>query len=468
MPLALAGPAYRPRDAAAGPLYRVVQDHLESYLAERPRRRHDPAHPCSESALRAFLQCGVPRFGVARFRCKDCGGSRFVPFSCKRRMACPSCDDKRAVVESGQALDDLLPDVPYRQWVLVLPKRLRFFVHRDKRLAGEISRLLAQALSDFHRRRCGALKDAAPAQLHVLQRFGSSVNLHLHDHAVVSDGVFDLEGGLLRFHEAPPPTLEEVDELVENMRRRILRRMLRMRVLPGATVDEMLSWPHGGFSVDGGTFVSAQDRAGLERLLLYVLRPALSLKQLTYKPEQDLVVYRPAKGRPDSPAVLRWSGVEFVARLAALIPPARKHLVRYYGALGPRSPLRRAVSRAARQKANAEELRAGYSTTLPASVARAARKAAAAASRSWAACLRKIFEVYPVLCVKCGGEMTIVAVIMDDAQLDRILASQGWPRVFPKTRPARAPPARLAELDETCQADPNSDQWDGRQDFPAE
>jgi hypothetical protein len=40
-------------------------------------------------------------------------------------------------------------------------------------------------------------------------------------------------------------------------------------------------------------------------------------------------------------------------------PPARKHLVRHYGALGPRSPLRRAVSIAARGKATADELEAG-------------------------------------------------------------------------------------------------------------
>ncbi len=114
--------------------------------------------------------------------------------------------------------------------------------------------------------------------------------------------------------------------------------MLRLRVLPTATVDEMLAWPHGGFSLDGGTFVEAQDRAGLERLLLYVLRPALSLKQLTYKPEQDLVAYRPAKGKPDSPAVLEWTGAEFVGRMAALIPPARKHLVRYYSRWGRAHP----------------------------------------------------------------------------------------------------------------------------------
>lgn len=131
--------AYRPRDAAGSPLYRSVLDHLETYLAVRSRDKGDPAGPAAEDSLRSFLQCGIPRFGVARFRCKDCGDSRFVPFSCKRRMACPSCDAKRAVVESGRALDDLLADVPHRQWVFVLPKRLRYFVNRDPRLSGEMA-----------------------------------------------------------------------------------------------------------------------------------------------------------------------------------------------------------------------------------------------------------------------------------------------------------------------------------------
>ncbi len=357
--------------------------------------------------------------------------------------------------------------MPYRQWVLVLPKRLRYFVHRDKHLPGEISGLLAQALTDFYRRRAAAPEDAAPAQFHVLQRFGSSVNLHLHDHAVVSDGVFSLDNGTLRFTSAPPPTFEEVAELVELLRRRILKRMLRMRVLPEATVNEMLAWPHGGFSLDGGTFVEAQDRAGLERLLLYVLRSALSLKHLTYAPERDLVRYRPAKGRPDSPAVLQWTGAEFVGRMAALIPPARKHLVRYYGALGPRSPLRWAVSQAARQKAGTAELEAGYAVTVLGKVERAARQAVRASARAWAVCLKRIFEVSPVLCVKCGGVMVLTALILNDAELDRILAHQGWPMHFPTTSPARAPPAPAADQDDADQADTSSEQWDVRQDWPA-
>ena len=76
-------------------------------------------------------------------------------------------------------------------------------------------------------------------------------------------------------------------------------------------------------------------RLPAESSINLALRPALSLKQLKYKPEADLVRHRPVKGRADSPAVLEWSGVEFVGRVAALIPPPRKHLVRYYGLVVP-------------------------------------------------------------------------------------------------------------------------------------
>ena len=100
-------------------------------------------------------------------------------------------------------------------------------------------------------------------------------------------------------------------------------------------------------------------------------------------------------------------------------------------------------------------------------IERAARKAVRASARAWAACLKKIFEVSPVLCVKCGGAMLLTAVILDDGELNRILGHQGWPADFPKAKPARAPPAPAADQDEAGQADPSSEQWDARQDGPA-
>ena len=142
-------------------------------------------------------------------------------------------------------------------------------------------------------------------------------------------------------------------------------------------------------------------------------------------------------------------------------------MVRYYGALGPRSPLRGAVTQATREGAKVEELERGYSVTLVGKVAREVKRAGSAAAKSWMACLRKIFEVDPVKCGKCGGEMKLVAVIVDDKELDRILAHQGWCREFPKTRASRAPPRREDERGES-QMDERSERWEGRQDFPSE
>jgi Zn-finger nucleic acid-binding protein len=459
--------AYRPRDAAGSPLYRSVLDHLETYLAARKRAKDDASNSAAEDSLRSFLQCGIPRFGVARFRCKDCSDSRFVPYSCKRRMACPSCDAKRAVVESGHALDDLLPDVPYRQWVFVLPKRLRYFVHRDARLAGEIDSILARTLTAFYLKRSKAPEGSAPAQFHALQRFGSSVNLHVHVHAALSDGCFSFEGGALRYHPAPLPSAVDLADLLLVLRKRIFRRLLRLGALPQRSVEEMMAWPNSGFSLHAGTLIEAGDRAALQRLLLYFLRPALSLKQLTYKPEKGLVRYQVLKTN-GGPSYHEWPAAEFVGRVAALVPHPRKHMVRYYGALGPRSPLRAAVTAATQGRASSAELEGGYRVTLAAKVTREVRRAAGAAGRAWAACLRKIFEVDPVKCVRCGGEMKLVSVILDDRELDRILAHQGWPTKFPKTKASRAPPGIEERGDEDSQADPRGEEWEGRKEFPDE
>lgn len=104
-------------------------------------------------------------------------------------------------------------------------------------------------------RRPGAPQGSAPAQMHAIQRFGSSVNLHIHDHAVVSDGAFAVDGGVLRFYPAPAPSPSELEELTERLRRRILRRM--KAAVPEAAILDMLAWPHSGFSLNASVPIGA-------------------------------------------------------------------------------------------------------------------------------------------------------------------------------------------------------------------
>ena len=74
-------------------------------------------------------------------------------------------------------------------------------------------------------------------------------------------------------------------------------------------------------------------------------------------------------------------------------------------------------------------------------------------------------EWIQLLCPACAGEMVPIAVITQDAQLARLLAHLGWSAEFPKTKPARAPPA--GNCGEDSQLDSAVDAWDGR-DPPAD
>ena len=57
-------------------------------------------------------------------------------------------------------------------------------------------------------------------------------------------------------------------------------------------VENMRSWPHSGFSVDQLMFLSADDRAGIERLVGYMTRCPFSLSRLVKVTETGEVVYK--------------------------------------------------------------------------------------------------------------------------------------------------------------------------------
>jgi hypothetical protein len=59
-----------------------------------------------------------------------------------------------------------------------------------------------------------------------------------------------------------------------NIRRRLLRALTWRGVLESDVAEEMAAWDHaGGFSLDAGVRIEADDRSGLERLLRYCARP---------------------------------------------------------------------------------------------------------------------------------------------------------------------------------------------------
>jgi len=144
-----------------------------------------------------YLDCGDLRHGFARVRCTDCGHEYLLPFSCKRRHFCPSCHARR-VVEFGEFLvDQVLSDVPHRQWVFTLPKMLRVWFMHDRKLLGELARITWKLLSKFIKASGiddASVEDASPAAVIAIQTFGEQVNFNPHIHVIAADGCF-LDGG---------------------------------------------------------------------------------------------------------------------------------------------------------------------------------------------------------------------------------------------------------------------------------
>jgi len=114
---------------------------------------------------------------------------------------------------AAHLVDDVLPHVPVRQWVLTLPHRLRYLVAWNHKLCRAVLAVHVRAVLGFYRRRArrGGVRDGRGGTVTVIQRFGGGLQLNVHFHSLFLDGVFaEAADGTLAFHPADPPSDEDV------------------------------------------------------------------------------------------------------------------------------------------------------------------------------------------------------------------------------------------------------------------
>ena len=109
-------------------------------------------------------------------------------------MALPSARyDARCPAASVLYLvDHVFPDVPVRQWVLSLPYRLRYRLAWDHDLCRAVVAVSMRAVLGWlrSRARLDDVADGRGGAVAIVQRFGGALNLNVHVHALVLDGVF--------------------------------------------------------------------------------------------------------------------------------------------------------------------------------------------------------------------------------------------------------------------------------------
>ncbi len=439
-------------------LYHIIEQHYPAFREVRASEgRPLPRHVQDE--FDAYLKCGRLEEGFLRVRCEQCRAEKLVAFSCKKRAFCPSCGARRMAETAALLVDEVLPRKPLRQWVLSVPFALRFLLATHPKALTEVLGIAYHTIAEHLIEKAGLTSAKAQAgAVTLIQCFGSALNLNVHLHMLVLDGVYLRGTNPARFRSVEPPTSDEIQTLLERIASRVGEKLERQglivrvcenaylaldpadsvpmhdlighsityRVATGPragqkvftlqtlpAVEELASDERlaraAGFSLHAGVSVDGGERTKLEHLVRYVARPALAIERLALTPAGNIRYTLKNPYRDGTTAVI-FEPFDFLARLAALVPLPGVNLTRYHGVFAPASALRGAVTPAGRGRSTLPEKKG----VKP--------QPAKHASMNWMQRLKRVFCIEIETCQRCGGTLKVIASIEDRVLIDHILA----------------------------------------------
>jgi len=473
---------YRPRRPEETVLYQAVAANYRTFQAlTEIEGKKLPQHITKE--FESFLRCGILAYGFLRLRCEDCHHERLLAFSCKKRGFCSSCGGRRMAESAAHLVDEVFPRVGVRQWVLSFPMPVRFILAQDRNLQARCLTIVHRAITTYickKAKRQGLRASLQPGAVTLIQRFGGSLNLNVHYHMLF------LEGGYFQTRKGPkswrsgPPSDEEIQALVFTIAKRVIRFLkkkgyfkddvawavpeqdlaqesllpelqaasIQSRIAMGerkgryvrrlGTVDFDRLKPErmghlcaqvAGFSLHAAVYCKPWERAKLEMLCRYITRPAVAEERLELQPSGDVILQLKTP-YTDGTTPLLFSGLEFVEKLAALIPPARVHLTRFFGCLAPHAKIRAQI---VPQPLPVPVRPADAADPQKDAPERPARR------KRWAELLARVFGLDMQKCVDCGGPLKIVSAILEPRAIEDILTHLRLPDKPPGLAPARIP-----------------------------
>jgi hypothetical protein len=222
------------------------------------------------------------------------------------------------------------------------------------------------------------------------------------------------------------------------------RKVFTLQTLPAVEADDRYAQvaKEAGFSLHAGVAAQAWERDKLERLCRYISRPAVSEKRLSLTSAGN-ICYQLKTAYRDGTTHVIFEPLDFIAKLASLVPKPRVNLTRFHGVFvgmphHPNSKYRLTVTPAKRGKG---KQRGDLKEDKTPDERRSAM--------TWAQRLKRVFNIDVEICSRCGGAVKVIAdtsdrCIEDQQVIDKILShlkkQDGLP-LSPDALPeARAPP----------------------------
>ena len=184
------------------------------------------------------------------------------------------------------------------------------------------------------------------------------------------------------------------------------KKVFTLQTVPATKADDNAqAAKESGFSLHAGVVAQHWERKKLERLCRYITRPAISEKRLSITPAGN-VRYQLKTPYRDGTTHVVFESMDFLARLAALVPKPRVNLTRFHGVFAANSRFRSEVTPGRRGKP---------SDLLKKSPTERRR------AMSWAQRLKRVFNIDVEVCSHCGGKVKVLACIEDQPVIDQIL-----------------------------------------------
>lgn len=241
--------------------------------------------------------------------------------------------------------------------------------------------------------------------------------------------------------------------LREIFRALVLKMLKKEGLIDDTFIKMLMSWRHiSGFNVHNEVRIKPNDEKGIENLSQYIIRNTFSLGKLKYETGDSSVIYHSKMSHGKNKRNFQvFSPLEIIAAITLHIPDPYFQLARMYGWYSNR--MRGDRKKQEEREGIKQEGEAAQDGKL---IDIRNYKPKRIPQLMWRECIKKVWEVDPLICPKCTAEMKIISFIYKRTVIKKILTHL---KIFEEKKTQRAPPKAQIDYTERVEIVPYDDGW---------